>query len=173
MFFAKGAYCGHSETVLPGNWSTADSPCHEPPCPHPHDEKDPCPGDKLACGCSPNMWWNHGGVLNGASPPRIAFFRRYAETVTPRNFRDLTSTNLADGVYMLHNVQTGYRLVFFDNMVLTAPVAITLTLEGSRNRTATWIDYTNMKTELALPLPVPAGMFKFTPPSADYILELN
>eukprot|EP01047_Picozoa_sp_COSAG01_P066094 COSAG01_NODE_9059_length_2566_cov_5118.369274_1_plen_172_part_10 len=35
IFFAKGAYCGHSETVLPGNWSTAGSPCHEPRCDHP------------------------------------------------------------------------------------------------------------------------------------------
>ena len=55
MFFAKGAYCGHSETELPGNWSTEASPCHEPPCSHPHNESDPCPGARLACECSPNM----------------------------------------------------------------------------------------------------------------------
>ena len=178
MFFAKGAYCGHSETVLPGNWSTAGSPCHEPRCDHPHGtgpewdhDEDPCPGWAGACGCSPNMWWNHGGALHGDSPPRIAYFRSYAETATARNFRDLVSSTIAAGVYMLHNQKSGYRLVFFDNMVLRAPVAITLTLTG--NHTATRIDYMQMTREPALPHIVPAGVFKFTPPTADYILELK
>ena len=88
--------------------STEAGPCHEPPCSHPHDEQNPCPGAKLACECSPNMWWNHGGVLNGDSPPRIAFFRKYVETAVPNgSFKHLASTTIADGVYMLHDERTG------------------------------------------------------------------
>ena len=93
------------------------------------------------------------------------------ETATARNFRDLVSSTIAPGVYMLHNQKTDYRLVFFDNMVLRAPVGITLTLTG--NHTATHIDYMKMTRELALPHIVPPGVFKFTPPTADYILELK
>ena len=101
----------------------------------------------------------------------IEYFRSYADTVTARNFRDLVSTTIAAGVYMLHNQMTGYRLIFFDNMVLPAPVSITLTLEG--NHTATHIDYMKMAREPALSHAIPADVFTFTPPTADYILELK
>ena len=85
---------------------------------HPHDERHPCPGAKLACECSPNMWWNHGGSLIEASPSRIEWFRKYAEAATPHNSRDLVSIMLEDGVYMLHDVRSGYRLIFWDSMQL-------------------------------------------------------
>lgn len=195
MFFAKGAYCGHSETELPGNWSTEASPCHEPPCSHPHNESDPCPGAKLACDCSPNMWWNHGGVLNGDSPARIQFFREYAEKAAPAgNFKNLVSTTLATGVYMLHDASSGYRLIFWDNMQRQSgvvancldkcvgdacPCGTSIKLDlgssvpvpGGVSFALTQVDYNNMRLKQLRV--VKGGSLSFTPPRNDYALEIK
>lgn len=144
-------------------------------------------GARYACDCSPNMWWNHGGVLNGGSPPRIQFFREYAENAAPAGtFKHLRSSTLSEGVYMLHDAATGYRLIFWDNMQRQSGVVehcldecrgdecpcgtpIKLTLEQPSHLTQ--VDYNQMRLKQLRT--VATGLLEFTPGSNDFVLEIK
>jgi hypothetical protein len=56
------------------------------------------------------MWWNHGGVLNGGSPPRLAWFRAYVDAL-PVPFAALSSHVIQPGVYWLRSADYAYSLV--------------------------------------------------------------
>ncbi len=133
------------------------------------------------------MWWNHGGELNGGSPPRIQFFREYVENAAPAGtFKHLRSSTLSEGVYMLHDPATGYHLIFWDNMQRQSGVvercldrcrgdecpcgtSIKLTL-GQPSYLAE-IDYNQMRLKQLRT--VPAGPLEFTPSSNDFVLEIK
>lgn len=154
MFLSKGAFTGHSVCLLPAAAAAA------------------CAPDPNACGCSTIMWWNHGGALDGAAPPLLAFFRGYAEAL-PVPFGELQSTTLAPGVFWLRSVDAGaaFSLVLWDAAALN--VSVPVTLPGLPAGAA----YAAREVDIARGALVPLGTLTapvaFTPPTPGFVLELR
>ena len=152
MFLAKGAYCGHSECMLPSNWT------------------DAC-ANQNACTCSPNMWWNHGGSLVGHSSPAIAWFRDFVESL-PVVFNKLISDEVQTGVYWLHDASTTYNIVLWDEIVNSLPVPATIPLSAlAAGYRARQIDF--MNSRLIDMGTRPPGPLVMTPPTPGFMLELT
>jgi hypothetical protein len=118
------------------------------------------------------MWWNHGGALDGAAPPLLAFFRGYAEAL-PVPFGELQSTTLAPGVFWLRSVDAGaaFSLVLWDAAALN--VTVPVTLPGLPAGAA----YAAREVDIARGALVPLGTLTapvaFTPPTPGFVLELR
>lgn len=152
LFFAKGAYCGHSETVLPAVWAGL------------------CGRDANACLCSPDMWWNHGGGFAGGSAALVAFFRGYAEAL-PVHFSDLESEALVPGVFWLRSPDAArtYSLVLWDETVLNASTPALVPLPAGAPFRARQID---IVAGSFVDLGVRVGPLAFAPPTPGFVLEL-
>ncbi len=155
VFFAKGAYAGHSETYMPSNW-TAN-----------------CTDPKL-CTCSPNMWWNHGGgPYSGQSPVAIDWLHSFANSM-PVPFAELSSTVLTHGVYWLHSADGTYGVALWDEQALDQPTTATVPIpQAQPGGPSGWyvrsVDY--MARSVTSVGTAPPGDFTFTPPTTGYILE--
>ena len=153
MYFSKGVYAGHSETLLSEALTTI--------CANPND-----------CDCDAIMWWNRGGVLSDfISPSAIAWFRNYVDTL-PVPFNSLVSETLVPGVYWLHDAAaTTYNLVLWDEDALSVVTSATIPLPNNTRFTLRHIDFMAQRL-----IPVNStsdgGPLIFTPPTPGFLLEL-
>ena len=154
LFFAKGAHTGHSECILPAAWTSACTGTSGYP-----------PGE---CACSPNMWWNHGGALNGGAARKLAFFRTYVDAL-PVDFSTLTSIALAPGVFWLSAPNATFSFVLWDASMLAAPVRVLVPLPAARAFRLRSVDY---EGGAFADLGTRDGPIDFTPPTAGFALEL-
>jgi DUF1680 family protein len=157
LFLAKGAYTGHSETVLP---AAANATCGANPG---------------ACACNARMWWNRGAPFTGGSVLRMPFLRAYAEAHLPVPFAALASETLQPGIFWLHDAAPGssFGLVFWDETVLDGPVQALLPLPAGSTFGARQVDFFNERFVSLGNVSGGAGPYPFTPPTAGFVLELR
>lgn len=151
LFLAKGAYAGHSETVLP-----ADANCSNP----------------SACACNTAMWWNKGAPFAGESFTRMPFFRAYAERDLPTPFAALVSETLLPGIFFLHDAAKDFGLVLWDETVLAVPTSALIPVPTGAPYRARQIDFF---AEAFVDLGELGGgpALAFTPPTPGFLLELR
>ena len=151
LFLSKGAYAGHSETVLPAgvNASCAVSPS--------------------LCGCNAHMWWNKGQPFTGVSVTKVPFFRSYVEAL-PVPFSELVSETLLAGVFWLHDASYTFGLILWDESVLAAPTQALVPLPAGVKFGARQVDFF---AEAFVDLDPATGPLAFTPPTPGFVLELR
>jgi hypothetical protein len=81
------------------------------------------PNEAMEEGSTPNLWWSHGGKLNGTSPERIAFLRKLVEESVPTAHPKFARSGMdaAESPYYLNISAVGldgksadYILYYFD-----------------------------------------------------------
>lgn len=154
VFFAKGAYAGHSETLMPANWTAA---CADP----------------TLCACSPWMWWNGGGgPFLGESPVALDWLHSFVGAM-PVPFSELASVDLEPGVYWLRSADGAYGVVLWDERVLLQPINATVPLPAQPGGPAGWyVRAVDMMARTVVQMgTAPPGDFTFAPPTPGFVLE--
>jgi len=108
------------------------------------------------------LWWGKGGVLRGESPKRIAFFRKFMETLS---FDKMRPSHINDDVFELS--QTGKVYLIYS----LKPGKFTIMLEGKNEYTVELVDTWNMTVKKLDN--VKPGKLMIDAPSPDYLLKLT